>query len=145
MLNLRTAIMKTEHLTPLESIKWPLIGAGITTLVILVIISITITFKKRSGSGVSVNIENNSSPTFQINNSSHHSEMASPSAPTLNPSSVEEGRQIKNTTPLTIQDGINAIKAIKPENRTPIHDRDLQLYMKELKENESALTVMNKN
>ena len=123
----------------LDYAKWPIIGSGIAICVLLTSACIGMTLKKRSNSEVSVNIENNSSPTFQIENSSHGSQALHPSAPTLLPSPGEVKNQEKNTSILTLQDGINAIRAIRSENRTPFHDRDLRRYVKELESQQSSV------
>ena len=129
---------KSNEPALLEKFKWPLIGTGATFVVMVILISMAIKIKQRSGGEVSVKIENNSSPTFQINNSSQHLEVASPSAPAFNPSFMGKGEQKKDSAIITLQDGINAIKAIKPENRTPVHDRDLQIYLNELERQKTS-------
>ena len=122
----------------LDYAKWPVIGSGIAICVLLAFACIGMTIKKRSNSKVSVNIENNSSPTFKIENSSHGSQAINPSAPTLSPSPEKVKNKEENSSILTLQDGINAIRAIRSENRTPFHDRDLRRYVKELESQQSS-------
>ena len=122
----------------LDYAKWPVIGSGIAICVLLAFACIGMAIKKRSNSKVSVNIENNSSPTFKIENSSHGSQAINPSAPTLSPSPEKVKNKEENSSILTLQDGINAIRAIRSENRTPFHDRDLRRYVKELESQQSS-------
>ena len=51
---------------------------------------------------------------------------------------MEEGELKKETALISLQDGIDAIKKIKPEDRTPVHDRDLQIFIKELERQKAS-------
>ena len=131
-------IIQHEPTSLLENIRWPLIGTGASLAAIILITCIALVIKKQSSSELSVKIENNSNPSVQINNLAQQSGIINPSAPSYNPSFVEKGEQQKSHPTLTLQDGINAILAIKPEHRTPIHDKNLMLYRKELEIQQSC-------
>ena len=112
--------------------KWPIIGSGIAITVFMITTCIGMMIKKRANSEVSVKIENNSSPTVKIDNSSRTWEVPNPSAPVLVPSLAEQANPEQDRATLTIQDGIDAIRAVKPKNRTPFQDRDLKRYISAL-------------
>ena len=128
----KTPTTRQEPAPMLDNIKWPIIGSGATLAAIILITCITLLIKKQSNSELSLKIENNSNPSIRINNSPQQSGMMNPSAPSYNPTFVEKKKQQKTDTKLTLEDGINAIRKIKPEHRTPIHARDLKIYQNEL-------------
>ena len=120
---------RTNEVSLIDKFKWPIIGAGITLVTLATLISSVIKIKQRSNGKISVKTENNSSPNLQVSNSSQHLEMANPSAPAFNPSFQE---QKEKPSLITIQEGIDAIKANRSDKRTPENDRDLHRYVREL-------------